>query len=186
MECAKITADMVAAVCGQMPIGGTYDTAWIFNYDDINKSLTDTSATKTDIVMNEDKRGYIFTSLDNSFEGTASLNVGTYIRNYDHQVTLRMFTAEYSAKAWLADLKDSRVVVVLKRKGNPDPVLEVYGITSGLKLSENNWSTTLTDNVAAAPVLKSDDTGKEENLPQTYDGTEEELNALCQEPSTQS
>lgn len=190
MDCSKITEGFVGGACGALPTGGTSSYVWLLNYDEVDKSKStvDADGNISAIAMKEGKYAYLFETIDNANEAGATFNKGTYVNNYDHTVTLRIFKDNIAAKKFVNALAGARVIAVVKRKcvDTCDNIFEVYGWDSGLKMSENPYSTTLTDNVAMAPVLMSDDISKETTLPRTYTGTEASLNALCQQSNANS
>lgn len=184
MDCSRITKGFVGGSCDSIPQGGTGTKVWIFNYADIDRSAsTTTSETLSLLKLVTGKQGYVYQSLDNSTDGSATLNKQTYVSNYDHQVNLRIFNDEQEAKEFLNEAKEARIVCIVERRTTGDNKFEVYGWQSGLKMSENPYSTKFTDNVAYAPVFKSDDDSKETNLPLTCTMTESALDALCQAPA---
>lgn len=182
MDCSKITAGYVQD-CEKVAKGGTGSKVFLFNLADIDKTDDDSGAEYIhDIILKEGKKGVIYESFDNSTEGTATLNKGAYISNYDHQITLRLFSKSEEARAFIGQIKQARVVAVVESRnaGTNGFNYEVYGFESGLVLSENAISTTLTDGVAYSLVLKSDDTSKENYIPRIVEMTEANLTALCQ------
>lgn len=187
MDCSKITEGFVGGACGALPTGGTGTKVWLFNYDDIDRSnvTTNDDGDITVMAVKTSKKGVIFETVDNANLGEATFNKGTYVDTYNHAVTLRVFKDDTEAKAWVNKLKGARVVAFVERKciASCDNHIEVYGWDSGMKMSDNPYSTTFTDNVAMAPKLETDDISKEMQLPRTYLGTEEALNALCQSAS---
>ena len=183
MNCTEITAGFVGGACGALPAGGTKALVYLFNFDDIDRSASviDEDGNITTLALKTGKKGVIFQTLDNGNEGGATFNKGTYIDTYDHSVTLRIFDDSKAAKKFVNTLGGARVVAIMQRNSKAtDNELEVYGWESGLKMSENPYSTNFTDNVAYAPVLATDERSKETMLPRTYTGTLASLNALCQ------
>lgn len=181
MDCSKITAGYVQE-CDVLAKGGTGGKAFLFNYADIDFTETSWSDYDMDVLQLKDgKKGYIFETFSNAIEGTATLNKGAFISNYDHQVTLRAFNRNGVVRQFMAQLQQARVVAVIQTGSeNEGYEYEVYGLQSGLVLSENAISTTLTDGVAYSLVLKSDDTSKETHAPLMCGLSEEALTALCQ------
>lgn len=181
MDCTKITEGLVAADCNTLLTGGTGSKVWMFNFADINKATSvNTDIVVSSIALKQDAKGYVFTSFDNSTEGVATLNAGTYVNTYDHQVTLRVFHDDVEERTFLANARGARVVFVVQKKTSQGYTNEVYGWDSGLKLNENPYNTKYTDNVVYAPVFKTDADNKESNLPHLCSMTEAALDALCQ------
>lgn len=181
MDCSKITKGFVASECGALPMGGTLTKVWLFNYADIDKATSVvTDEELTTLKLKTSAKGYIYQSMDNSTEGGATLNRGTYSANYDHSVSLRIFADTIEAKEFLNEAKEARIVAIVERKTEGDNKFEVYGWQSGLKMTENAYATTFTDNVAYNPTFASDDQSKESFLPLTCTMTESAIDALCQ------
>lgn len=187
MDCSKITAGFVGGACGALPTGGTGSKIWLFNYEDIDYATTtvDDNGDITTLALKSGKQGYIFETVDNSNLGEATFNKGTYVDTFNHAVTLRIFKDDMAAKAFCNKMVGARLVAFVERKciASCDNHIEVYGWESGMKVADMPYSTTFQDNVALAPKLETDDISKEMQLPRTYKGTEESLNALCQTPS---
>lgn len=185
MDCGKITKAFVGGACGKLPIGGTGTRVILFNYADIASHDTASDGTITNITMHDGKKGFLFETIENSPQGTSTFNAGTYIPNYGHSVTLRVFKDDINARSWVNELTYGRFVAAVERREAGDAHWEIYGIESGLKMSENAYDTSYSDNVVFAPVLSSDDTSKESAVPAIFfDGTsasstEQKLLALC-------
>lgn len=181
MDCTKITAGLVGATCDTLTGGGTGIKVWLFNFDEIDKTTSQaTDVLVSTLAMKEGKKGYIFTSFDNATEGSVTLNVGTYVNTYDHQVTLRVFDDSDDAREFMASVKGARIVAIVQKKTTTGYINEVYGWDSGMKLNENPYTTKHTDNVVFAPVFKTDADSKEGNMPRICGMTEAALDALCQ------
>lgn len=190
MDCNKITAGFIGGACGtKMAIGGTDTEVVLFNYADVLKEgsdLDEETGIISTIALREGTKGYIFKSLQNSTEASATLAAGTYVDMYDHSLTLRNFVDEPEAMAWFNSLKGGRYIALVSKRKTGKGHWQVYGWQSGLKLAENAYNTTYTDNVVNAPVLASDDTSKESALPYTFfdtdaEKTDQAVYALCQE-----
>lgn len=168
MDCGKITAAFVGGACGKLPIGGTGTRVALFNYADIASYDTTDDGVIESLALVQGAKGYLFETIENSPQGDATFEQGTYVSAYTHQVTLRIFKDNIAARAWCNSMKDARLVAIVERREAGEAHWEVYGIESGLKLSENTYSTSYSDNVVLAPVLASDDTSKESALPAIY------------------
>lgn len=181
MDCGKITQGFVGGACGALPIGGTGTRVMLLNYSDVLKSTSEfdeSTSTISDIKLKSGAKGYLYETIENADEASATYSKGTYTSQYDHSVTLRIFKDTIEAKTFVNQMKDARVIAIVEKRGSGNNKWEVYGWESGLKLSENTYSTTFTDNVAFAPVLASDDTSKETMLPYSfYTGSEEATEA---------
>lgn len=192
MDCGKITHGFIGGACGTaLPIGGTGTEVVLLNYSDVVKDasgLDEVSGIISKITLKDGAKGFLFQSLENSTEGSATLSAGTYVDTYDHSVTLRIFKDTAEAKAWVNSMKGARFIAIVGKRTTGKNHWEVFGWDSGLKLSENAYNTTFTDNVALSPVISSDDTSKESSLPFTFFADSEKetdaaIYALCQEPA---
>ena len=172
MDCAKIAAGLIAAECGKMATSGTGTKVVLMNYDDIDKaSSTVSSGVCTSLVLAADKIAYLFESIDKATTGEATFAKGTYIDSYDHAVTLRIFIKDQTSKNFINSLTNARVVAIVENRAtgaNGNTKYEVYGWDSGLKLSENAFTTDFADNVVFTAKLASDDNSKEGQLPLSY------------------
>ena len=172
MNCAKIAAGLTAADCGKMATSGTGTKVVLMNYDDIDKAQSTVSAgVCTSLVLNENKQAYLFDSIDKATTGEATFAKGTYIDSYDHAVTLRIFVKDQTSKNFINSLTNARVVAIVENRAtgtSGNTKYEVYGWDSGLKLSENAFTTDFADNVVFTAKLASDENSKEGQLPLSY------------------
>ena len=172
MDCAKIAAGLTASECGKMATAGTGTKVVLMNYDDIDKaSSTVSSGVCTSLVLAADKLAYLFESIDKATTGEATFAKGTYIDSYDHAVTLRIFIKDQTSKNFINSLTNARVVAIVENRAtgaSGNTKYEVYGWDSGLKLSENAFTTDFADNVVFTAKLASDDNSKEGQLPLSY------------------
>lgn len=172
MDCAKIAAGLTAAECGKMATAGTGTKVVLMNYDDIDKaSSTVSSGVCTSLVLAADKLAYLFESIDKATTGEATFAKGTYIDSYDHAVTLRIFIKDQTSKNFINSLTNARVVAIVENRAtgaSGNTKYEVYGWDSGLKLSENAFTTDFADNVVFTAKLASDENSKEGQLPLSY------------------
>ena len=172
MDCAKIAAGLTASECGKMATAGTGTKVVLMNYDDIDKaSSTVSSGVCTSLVLAAEKLAYLFESIDKATTGEATFAKGTYIDSYDHAVTLRIFIKDQTSKNFINSLTNARVVAIVENRAtgaSGNTKYEVYGWDSGLKLSENAFTTDFADNVVFTAKLASDDNSKEGQLPLSY------------------
>lgn len=185
MDCGKISAGFLAGACGKLPIGGTATRVILLNYADIASKTINEDYSISDITLHEGKHGYMFETIENSVQGDATFEKGTYVSNYIHSLTLRIFRDTLEAREWTNNLNEGRFVALVERREAGEAHWEAYGIESGLKLSENTYSTAYNDNVVLTPVLASDDTSKETALPAIFykdsaEATEAAVLALIQ------
>lgn len=173
MDCGKISAGFVAGACGKLPTGGTGTHIVLINYADISGvTYAETTGAITAITLASNAKGYLFETIESSALGECSFEKGTYVSQYTHQVTMRVFKDTIAARKFVNDLTEARLVAIVERREAGEAHWEVYGIESGLKMSDNPTSTDYSDNVVFAPVLASDDVSKESKVPAVfYDGT---------------
>lgn len=182
MECGNLTADIIAANCAKLGVAGTTGMAYIMRYKDIDKSLsTVTGNVISAITMKDDTRAYEFTTIDNSPLGETTANVGTYLTQFQHDLTLRIFTKTEANKDFVNQSANESFVIILANKelgtandagtttGNTK--YEVYGWDSGLKLSELTATTDMTDGVVYGVKYGSTDRAREKTLPKSFFAT---------------
>lgn len=172
MDCGAIVAGLTAATCGQIAASGTGTKIVLMNYDDIDKAGSTVAAgVASSIVMKPGKLGFLFETFEKSVTGEATFSKGTYIDTYDHALTLRIFIKNQLTKTFINKLIGSRLVAVVENRGigtAGEVKYEVYGWDSGMRLTENAFTTDYADNVVYTAKLASDDTSKEGQLPLSY------------------
>jgi hypothetical protein len=173
-DCSKITAGLIAAVCGKQAIGGTNPRVILLNYSDIDRTLsTEADGVISAIVLKEDAIGYEFTSLDNAATGTATYNRGTYFGNFQHDLALRVFSKSEASKKFVNSLNGARVVAIVENKegGTGGAVkYEAYGWDAGLEFNEGTGTTDVADGVVYELTIGSGETSKEGTLPKSVYG----------------
>lgn len=133
--CDSILDKDIMASCDANSENSFNRRAYIFNFDDLDKSAVDYSAGKLTgaLKMKSGKRGYIVEQANkNPYEGTnTALAVGTYRNSYTHQV--KLFIPDTSENAEIIDaIGNGRFVVFLNHGNKP----RVYGWFNGLEASE--------------------------------------------------
>lgn len=184
MSCADLTAALVAAICGAQAMSGTEADLILMNYKDIDRDLSAADDDViTELIMKATKKGYKFTSLEDSTLGEFALVKGTFQDRWQHDVTGRIFTKDEMAKAFMNALgKKARVVAIVKNKeagysnqntgtGKGSTKYEVYGWDSGLEVLEATGSTEIADGVVYQFKAGSPEKSKEGSIPKSfYDG----------------
>ena len=171
MGCGTIAADLVAAICNQPPVGGTGDTAYIVNYEDISTKTVSAQNVCSAIVLKNGKIGYKYETVEDSILGETTLNKGTYIDTFQQDLTLRVHTKSELAKAFVNDSKGSRLVVIVPNlaTGTAGEIKwEVYGLDSGLELNELTASTDMADQTVYTLKFGSGEKAKEGTLPKSF------------------
>lgn len=171
MDCSKITSGLQAVICDKPAIPGTGEKVYIINYNDIDRELSVIANNViTDIILKGNATGYLFESLDNSTEGTTTLNKGKYISNWQQNLSIRIFAKNESAKAFVNELNGARVVAIIENKESGDSgevKYEAYGWDAGLELNEVTAETIMTDYVVYSLTLGSGEISKESTLPKS-------------------
>lgn len=169
MNCGKIAKNLTLAGCGAS-IAGIAPELILLNFDDIDKSSSSISGNVlSTIVMSGSAKGYKYESAKNAFEGSVSLNKGTYVNTYNHQLLGRVFAKTQNAKDELIKLAQGKVVAVVKNLDatNQETVYEAYGWDAGLVMSDFQAASTDADGVLYTFTLASDDNAKESELPKS-------------------
>jgi hypothetical protein len=191
-DCSRITAGLIAAICGQQATGGTNPRVILLNYSDIDRSLSvEANGIISSIVLKDGAIGYEFTSLDNATVGTSTYNKGTYFGNFQHDLALRIFSKSEISKKFVNSLNGARVVAIVENKaiGEGGSVkYEAYGWDAGLELNEGTGTTEIADGVVYELTIGSGETSKEGSLPKSVYGatlaaTEVMLTALVTPPN---
>lgn len=171
-SCGAISAGLTAFNCGQIAPSGTRKRVVLINYDDINfASVTDTAGVVSALPLISGKIGYLFQSAQKSTVGEATFAKGTYVNQYDHAVTLRALVKSQAVKNFVNSINGARVVAIvenLDEGSSGDVKFEIYGLRSGLVLSEMPFSTEVADGVVYSIKLASDDNAKEAELPKSF------------------
>ena len=171
MDLSQITAGLVAVSAARSAIAGTGSKVYLLSYTDINKATSVVTANViSSIVMQATKKGYIFETLDNSFDGSSDLVKGPYYSDFDHKLPLRIFTKTQAAKAFVESLKLARVVAIVENKeigAAGELKYECYGWDAGLELTSMKTSTAMADKVVFELELGSGSKSKETSLPKS-------------------
>ncbi len=200
MNCADITAALVAATCGKDVTPGTEADLILMNFADIDKDLSSADDDViAEFILKETKTAFKFTSLEDSTLGEFSLVKGTYKDKWQHDVTGRIFSKDELTKEFMNKLgRKARVVAILINKepgflntdvgtGKGATKYEVYGWDSGLEVLEATGTTDFADGVVYQFKAGSSERSKEGTIPKSfYDGvslatTEDALEALLGE-----
>lgn len=190
MDCGKIIKNLMLAGCGAS-IAALASELVLLNFADIDK---EGSTVKDNVIstllLNTGAKGVKYESAKKAFEGSTSLNKGTYLNTYNHQVLFRSFVKSQDVKDELNRFSNGRFVAIVKNLDgkNPETTYEVYGWDSGLVLSDFQSVTTDTDGVFYTVTLASDDDCKESELPkslfsETLKDTETMIKGLIAETS---
>lgn len=172
-DCSKISAGLAAASCDAVAVPGTASRLILLNYSDIDRTaVTEANNIVSALALSGAAVGYAFESLPDATVGSFALVAGTYINQYDHTIDGRIFVKSEAAKAFLNSLKNARVVAIVENKSfnaaDATPIkYEIYGLSSGLEVSEVAGTTTFEDQTVATFKMTSGETAKEGTLPKT-------------------
>lgn len=171
--------------CDNPLVAGANDNLMLINYDDLGAIVRDPSNGMliTSFALKTGKRGYIFEGQNNSNEPKSGMIRQRYGVVFDHEVRFKVFSNSPATKDQLVRLTKGRVVAVVINShtgtdGNAK--YEIYGLQSGLIVSENNRETINAETQGAYDLLlKSSDFAKEGFLPATiYDTDESTTDAI--------
>ena len=182
MDCAKLTAGLVAAICDKPPVAGTLGRVILINYSDIDRTLsTVTDYLITSLVLKTGKTAYAFESLDDAVLASSTLSKGKYFSQWDQSITLRIFTKSQLAKDFMETLKLAKIVAIVENKdfgGDGKARYEAYGWDTGLELNEGSTTSEYQDNTVYLAVLGTDETSKEATLPKSVFKTDAQQTEL--------
>ena len=178
MDCSKLTAGLVAAICGKTATAGAEDDVILINFDDIDRTLSEvTDNVITKLVLKEGAKAYLFTTFGKSLDDAgATFTKGTYRNTWVHNVPNRIFTKNELSKKFVNQIADgARVVEIVKNKeiGTAGDVkYEAYGWDNGLELNEATSTIAMTDGVVYDLNMGSSDTAQEGSLPKSVFDTD--------------
>lgn len=168
MDCASELMNAIAADCTDPAVAGVYGEVILLPYDAIDRvgsTLADNVI--SEIAMKATRKGYSFTSFDNSPLGAVSLVAGTYRNTLQHDLTLRVFVKTEAIKSFVNAFVNARVVAIVKNKdmgAAGETQYEAYGWDAGLVLNTLNADTSMADGVVYELVTGSDETSKEKSI----------------------
>lgn len=180
MDCSKIKVGFEMAACGKPALAGTAPRVILLNYTDIDKAVSDMSATDENviesIVLLAGAKGYEVDTLPNATVGEDTINKGTYTSTHQQNLTVRIFKKSAAAKKFVNGLTNARVVAIVQNNDRGvagDTKYEVYGWDSGLELNDLTASTEMADNVPYLFTLGSGSVAQEGSLPKSFFNTDE-------------
>lgn len=165
------------AECGTPALAGTAPRVILVSYTDINKGLSVVANNViSELVLKAGAKAYEVDSISNATVGEDTVNVGTYVRTHQHNVTVRIVKKSEAAKKFVNGLTNARVVAIVEnndRGDDGDTKYEVYGYDSGLELNDLTASTEVADGVAYLFTLGSGTIAQEGSLPKSFFNTDE-------------
>lgn len=173
--CAKIAADILVN-CTNPILGGTRDTAFIFNFDDIaNATLTKNGVNPQiieAIILGSGIVGYTVQGINNSMLPKNEMVKGKFLNSFRHEFNFKAFSLNPTIKAQLETLTKGKFVVIVENvyKGDSgEAAYEIYGLESGLICSVLQRDPSNPDTQGAYDItLMSSDQSRENHLPATF------------------
>lgn len=168
MNCSRISKNLVLAACTNA-VAGIEPEIILLNKADID-SVALESGVLSEITLKDAVYGVKYTSAKNAFEATVALNKGTYMNSFTHGVVCRVFSREQQTKDELNRLANAKVVAIVKNLDahNDETKYEVYGLESGLVMTDLQFASTDGDGVVYTFNLGSDDNARESELPASF------------------
>lgn len=168
MNCSRISKNLVLAACTNA-VAGIEPEIILLNKADID-SIALESGVLSEITLKDSSYGVKYTSAKNAFEATVALNKGTYMNSFTHGVVCRVFSREQQTKDELNRLANAKVVAIVKNLDahNDETKYEVYGLESGLVMTDLQFASTDGDGVVYTFNLGSDDNARESELPASF------------------
>lgn len=173
MNCAKLSGNLAMASCG-ISNPALLGEMILINFEDwqgatITYDTTDVNVI-TGIALASGKKGVKLTSHEKAFEGSYSMNKGTYVNSYIHSIIARAFERSQEVKDALNIMLHGRFVAVVHNVSKKDikTAFEVYGAENGLLASAIEGNTTDADGMIAQATLASDDAQRESKLPASF------------------
>lgn len=193
INCAKLTTSLALASC-RTTNPALMGEVVLIAFDDWQKAevtydSTDTGVI-TGIVLDGSTKGVKLTSHEKAFDGSYSMNKGTYANSFVHTLVLRAFDRTQGVKDAIDKIINGRYVAIVHNvdKSDVKTAFEVYGAQNGLLASAVEATSTDTDGVVATITLASDDAQRESKVPASfcakpsgsydYSATESAFNAL--------
>lgn len=177
LDCSKITVGFEMENCDDLAIAGTQARFLIMSFSDIDRSLTKiTDNVCTALVLKTGAKAYAVDSLPNATVGEDTINVGTYRRTHQHNLTGRIFKKSEAAKKFINGTTNARVVALVENIDHGDAgdtKYEIYGLRAGLELNDLTASTEMADGVAYLFTLGSGTISQEPSLPVSFFDTDE-------------
>ena len=167
MDCSKINANLAMASC-RNSVAGVKGWAILINYDDWKAATkTRTSGVYSAISLASGATGYLFTSHEAAFEGSVTMNKGTYVNSFGHQFIMRAFDRTQNLKNDVNKIAHGKYVIISQNldTANPGTKYEVYGDENGLVASAIEFNSTDADGIAYAITLASEDNARESEVP---------------------
>ena len=167
MDCSKINANLAMASC-RNSVAGVKGWAILINYDDWKAATkTRTSGVYSAISLASGATGYLFTSHEAAFEGSVTMNKGTYVNSFGHQFIMRAFDRTQNLKNDVNKIAHGKYVIISQNldTANPATKYEVYGDENGLVASAIEFNSTDADGIAYAITLASEDNARESEVP---------------------
>lgn len=162
----------IALDCDNPLQAGTRDKLWLINFDDINGTTINTSTGVLEgLTLNSGAVAYVVDGQNNSIEPKATMVEQGYFNMFDHDVMFKGFNVSPAVKKAMNEIKDGRFVAITEnyfRGANGQSAFEVYGLTTGLEVTELERDANSEDTQGAFHVKLFTKKNKEPKLPTNF------------------
>ncbi len=177
MDCSKLAAGLVAAICNKSATAGTTGKALLINFNDIDRTLSEVvDNVIVKLVLKAGKKAYAFETFEKALNPTGTFAKGTYRNTWTQSVPLRVFTKNELSKKFVNSLSaGARIVSLVENKEiglAGDVKWEAHGWENGLELNEGTYAGEMTDGVVYDLTMGSSDTAQEATLPKSVFDTD--------------
>lgn len=137
--CGELSAD-ISKSCTNPLQAGTRDRGIVINFEDILAPVYAADGeTVVDLTLSSGAVGYVIDGQNNSIEPKCSMVEQGFNNMFDHEVMMKGFDISPATKNQVNSMKDGRFVIITEnyfRGASGDAAFEVYGLTTGLELTE--------------------------------------------------
>ncbi len=182
IDCSKIINGFVTDSC-KFAVPGTGGRVILVNFSDVDKSKATfvtgddcSSNVLSNFPLKEGAVGYEVDSVPNASVGSVSVNAGTYLNIFIHQVIVRLFQKSEAAKCFINGSLNARVMAIVQNNATGDEgetKYEVYGWEAGMKVSDLTAGTDMSDNIVYEATFATADGDAENYLPLSIFSTDE-------------
>jgi hypothetical protein len=170
--CSQIT-DNILLNCAKVISAGANDNMYLLNFDDLATVTRDNANPNLieSFTLISGAFLYKLQGFNDSVEPRSALVVTRYSKNYDHEVTFKVFDNTAAVKKEIDNMKYGRFIAIIENNfaGSDDnSKFEIYGLNAGLLIEEGERIVADTETQGAYNlVLRSSERAKEPNLPAT-------------------
>lgn len=168
-NCNELNKDFLSSADCYLPKGGLSKRVILINFADIDFSnVTIADGQVTAFALKSGKRGYEFTSKEDSQVASFTMERGTYVATYSHSVTLRDFAGGKDGYLFTQQLANSRVVAIVENidwGANKQSKYTIYGLEAGMMMTSDTGTTDREDGVFATIELTTSERSMEATRP---------------------